>query len=83
MQGQAPKIIQGDRALAQELAAYMFEHDEAAKILEDISETGYTGRVYTIARDEAGHRREILLYRISTIGPKPQAPIKSAGHEFN
>lgn len=32
---------------------------------------GYTGKVYTITVDKTNRRREILVYRVSTLGPKP------------
>lgn len=82
MQGKAPQTIQGDRSLAEKLAAYMFDHDSAAKLIEDISPTGgYTGRVYTITRGDDGHRQETLLYRVSTVGPKPQIGPRPNGQD--
>lgn len=70
--GKEPQVIDGDIAQAEKLADYMFNDAQAAKILEDYGPTGYTGRVYLISQDAQGHRREVLFFRVSTVGPKPQ-----------
>lgn len=64
---------------AQSMAADYFNLPAASEIEESfLPGDHYIARVYSIDRDDKGHRRESLIFRVSTRGFKPVIPTKTA-----